>query len=523
MFAGFFVFRQKDVGALVPECTIFYCKLACPKDAQAARGTSSPTMLIFRFPSRLEGFHSQARSTFRPSTFKPFRFPLSTFRFSSILSPMHIWLLSPFSPLPTPGAHESRSAALARHLTQAGHQVVWFTMDWDHRRKETVGEVVPDFANNSELGTSSPTTPHFPSSLPHAPCHLLFPIPVPPYTKNISLRRFYSHRVWGNRLIKTAKQKIKNAELAPPDLILASSPPLDAPRAAFRLQKHFGCQVKIDLTDLWPHSFQSAFSKFPVPAPHLLSPIFHLLLRQAHAHWRQADGISAMSQEYLDEVLHIAPGQKTHLCYIGGKVEKWEGGKVENGKRKAEINSPVTTDTAFLYLGALTDSYDFDTLFAAAEILIAEGHDFHIHIAGSGPLEQNLELTTNNRQLTTHFTFHGFLNQEEMHKLCAHCDIGLNIIRQGLHITMPHKLNDYLCAGLAVINSLPGEAENLLNTYQAGLSYPAGDTTALADCMRQYIQDPDTKKAAQRAAFGLATKLLDREKTYPEWGEWLVT
>jgi hypothetical protein len=86
---------------------------------------------------------------------------------------------------------------------------------------------------------------------------------------------------------------------------------------------------------------------------------------------------------------------------------------------------------------------------------------------------------------------------------------------------MPHKLNDYLCQGLAVINSLQGEAENLLDHYHAGLTYTAGDASSLAETMRSFL-NPDAQNAPQSGALNLAEDLLDREKTYPEWMEWIL-
>jgi len=245
-----------------------------------------------------------------------------------------------------------------------------------------------------------------------------------------------------------------------------------------------------------------------------------------------------MSQEYLDEVLRIAPEQDTHLCYIGGRRSRPDlATEVETTKihseedREVGTTSPTsptsnshlpspTPKASFLYLGALTASYDFDTLFAAAVILAAEDHDFHIHIAGSGPLEEKLKSESGNRKLEGVITFHGFLKEAEMNALCEICDVGLNIIQAGLHITMPHKLNDYLCTGLAVINSLSGEAELLLDTSGAGLTYPAGNAIVLAKHMRTYILTPDAKKAAQKAAWKLAYGQFNREVSYPRWVGW---
>ncbi|MGA0369814.1 MAG: glycosyltransferase, partial [Kiritimatiellia bacterium] len=173
----------------------------------------------------------------------------------------------------------------------------------------------------------------------------------------------------------------------------------------------------------------------------------------------------------------------------------------------------------FLYLGAMTDSYDFQTLFEAVKILQTTSPGFEIHFAGSGPLEEPLKQQVKDLQLEDKIHFHGFLSLKEMEALCGQCHVGLNIIRDGLHITMPHKLNDYLCAGLDVISSLPGESAELLETYKAGVLYTAGDPQGLAVAMQRYLE---TKNAPQGGALKLAAERLDREKSYPVWGRWLV-
>ncbi|MDF3130417.1 glycosyltransferase family 4 protein [Kiritimatiellaeota bacterium B1221] len=393
---------------------------------------------------------------------------------------MIVWLFSPFSPLPGPGTHKNRSAVLAEGLINAGHEVVWFSMDWDHRKKKR---------------TSSAELPTY-IRLIHAPA----------YSKNISLRRFYSHWVWGRRLFQTSKQWVEKEEISPPDLILASSPPLDAVTAAYRLQKHWGCRVKIDLTDLWPHTFCRITAQFSKGISQFL---FFPLFRMAYSQWKRADGVSAMSQEYLEEVLRITPQQNTHLCYIGGNISP------------AQI-STKQPPVSFIYLGALTDSYDFDTLWSALQLLQNSEISFHLHIAGSGPLETRLLNSVKSSNLLHHVTFHGYLLSDELNDLMAKSQVGLNIIRPGLHITMPHKLCDYLCHGVAVINSLQGEAADLLDYNQAGLTYQPDDPASLADCMRIMIEQPLKLQNMQKASHRLAKREMDRNKTYPKWANWIV-
>jgi len=436
---------------------------------------------------------------------------------------VRIWLLSPFSPLPSPGAHESRTATLARVLVGKGHQVVWFSMDWDHRSKSRTNESgwIQGFGFEANRPTPDPAAAREGPSLQSfsggwsagAP-YKLFLVPVPSYTQNISLRRFYSHHVWGRRLVGFAKTAVRTGRISPPDLILASSPPMEAPDAARKLARIYNCSYQLDLTDMWPHTFARVFEGRKGPLALLLKLGFALLLRRVQRQWRSADGVSAISREYLLEVRKTAPQTPTHLCYIGGDAHR-------RNASLDTIEGSAAKTIRFLYLGAMTDSYDFDTLFAAARMLADEGVDFHMHLAGSGPREETLRQSAGELQLTNHVTFHGFLGEEAMRSLCRQCDVGLNIIRSGLHITMPHKLYDYLCNGLSVINSLPGEAADLLRESGAGTSYCAGDGADLMAAMKSCLADPEKQKTARAAALQLAVEKLDRNVIYPEWAGWI--
>jgi len=48
---------------------------------------------------------------------------------------MTVWINNPFDFLPGEGARPQRYGLLCRALAQAGHQVVWWTSDWNHMAK----------------------------------------------------------------------------------------------------------------------------------------------------------------------------------------------------------------------------------------------------------------------------------------------------------------------------------------------------------------------------------------------------
>ena len=176
---------------------------------------------------------------------------------------MKIWIFNPFDELPWEGP-EQRYATLAATLAAAGHTVVWWSSGFSHRRK-----------------VQRSVNPAVAAGLPYD----VRLVAAPPYAKNISLRRVWNHWMYGRLLYRDAIAAVAGGDLAAPDVILASLPPMEGPMAALRLRARFGCRVITDVMDAWPETLQLALggSLFLVlrcgvlPALCLLSSGFCLL------------------------------------------------------------------------------------------------------------------------------------------------------------------------------------------------------------------------------------------------------
>ncbi|MCC5790758.1 MAG: glycosyltransferase, partial [Opitutales bacterium] len=173
------------------------------------------------------------------------------------------------------------------------------------------------------------------------------------------------------------------------------------------------------------------------------------------------------------------------------------------------------------YVGALTQSYDLGTIIRAAAILKEKKNPFEVHFAGSGNQENSLQSLASQLGVGEICQFHGFLNSEKLKDLLDSCDVGLNCILPGLDITMPHKLSDYICSGLPVINSLPGEAQSLLVNWQCGIFYQAGNAPSLSSAMLSLAQK-DQRQNASVNAQNLARNLFDRSESYLRWAERII-
>lgn len=117
---------------------------------------------------------------------------------------------------------------------RAGHTVVHWSSGFSHsfKKRRTIPE---DFRVEA---------------LPYA----IELVDCPAYHSNVSLRRIWNHYQYGKGLVREGRRAVADGRHAPPDLILASMPPMEGPGAALRLKQHFGCKVVLDVMDAWPQA-----------------------------------------------------------------------------------------------------------------------------------------------------------------------------------------------------------------------------------------------------------------------------
>ena len=61
------------------------------------------------------------------------------------------------------------------------------------------------------------------------------------------------------------------------------------------------------------------------------------------------------------------------------------------------------------------------------------------------------------------------LGVQPYRELLAACHVGLICVKPNTHVVVPNKACDYAAAGLALVNSLPGELAGLIDKYNAGV------------------------------------------------------
>ncbi|WP_309396721.1 glycosyltransferase family 4 protein [Cerasicoccus maritimus] len=400
---------------------------------------------------------------------------------------MRIWLLNPFDDIPGEGRPQ-RYWSLARVLSERGHEVVWWSSDWSHRRKarRRVDE----------------------SALQDAGAFQLRLIEAPPYARNVGLARLRNHRAYAQHLNVEGGNML---ESTPPDLVLCSWPPMGTAKVASEWRVRCGCKVVMDIMDAWPDNFLMLAPAFP-GASAMMRLVLRPWFRQAHKAVQSVDALSAQSDTFQVWAVNKGSHQPSHVCYLGAWPLPPEGGV---------LSEPVGGVVRLLYLGAMGRVYDLETVIRAVALLLKEGAAVSLDLAGQGEQEANLHRLVEELDLSEQIRFHGYLEGEALQDLLGSVDIGVIPMRPESQVAVPYKAGEYLAAGLAIVNSLPGEMAQLMSDFDCGTEYVCGDIESMAGAIRLYLENSELLKRARINAGRLFKERFDRSNTYVSWAEWL--
>jgi len=418
--------------------------------------------------------------------------------------PLSIWLVNPFDDIPGEGLPAMRYWSLARVLAARGHDVTWWSATWSHRRKAIRSQ---------------------PLSIRDDEGFSLRLVAVRPYEKNVSFARIGSHRDFGRSFERLACESIAAGQIERPDVIVASLPPLEGPEAALRLGRRLDAVVVVDVQDLWPETFARL-----VPGPaflrSLVAPwILGGMRNRRRAILGAAGAVSATAASHLDAIAaEIPAATPRHVCPLGAYPQEFSEtprGEARVPQADGEAAAPAALEC--VYSGSLEAGQDLDAIVAAARRLASENVAARIHIAGTGTLEPMIQRAAAGLTGSCRLVHHGLLGRRDYVRLLSACDVGLVCVRPESQVVLPNKAGDYAAAGLALVNSLPGELERLIDRYGAGLAYTAGDSASLARAIASLASDRRRLAGLRRAARQMAAAEFDRERLYPAFADWLET
>lgn len=405
---------------------------------------------------------------------------------------MHVWLVNPFDPLPGSEEQPGRYLDLARSLVARGHRVTWWSCDFSHRFKRTIDLRATENAAR-EMGIDVRL------------------VPVPPYRRNVSLRRMWSHDRFARKLLVAARPTSR------PDIILASSPPLESAAAMVRLAGEWKVPSIVDIQDQWPDNFARVMPAWVRPVGALALARYYAIERAAYS---GATAITGVARGYVER------GR-----FVGG--EKMFEGVFPLGVDLNRLASAATRGSStpakppgerwVMYSGSLSHNYDVLTLIHAAARSRAEGlSSFRLFISGAGELAGDAQRIVTEKSLDN-VTLAGFMPFADWAALLLQCDVGVNASFPDALIYLPNKIFYYLGAGLAVLNTIPGECAEVIAESGCGLTYTAGDVPGCANALRDILADAEELERMKSAARQLASSRFDRPRIATDFAAFIET
>ena len=320
------------------------------------------------------------------------------------------------------------------------------------------------------------------------------------YPKNVCLKRFVSHFLWG----KEVRKYIRGSEL--PNLIYCAVPSLTGSLEAVRFAKENNIPAIVDIQDLWPEAFKMAIN-IPILSDVLFSPF----TRRANEIYRNADDIIAVSDTYLKRAKRVNNKvEKGHVIFLGSRlsdfdryVEKYKAEQDDKGIRLA-------------YCGTLGSSYDITCVIDALSIIKKKGiNPPEFIVMGSGPRLDEFKKYALEKNVKVEFT--GRLPYPEMCGLLCSCDIAINPISKGAAQSIINKHADYAASGLPIINTQENrEYRSLITTYNMGFNCENNDPEDLAQKIILLMNDEKLRIEMGINARKCAEERFNKEKTYDE-------
>lgn len=346
-------------------------------------------------------------------------------------------------------------------------------------------------------------------------------IDEPGYKKNVCLKRFYSHYVWGKSVIKYLKGRKK------PDVVYCAVPSLTGPNEVAKYCKKNNIPFIIDIQDLWPEAFQMVFN-IPIISNSIFAPFNYL----ANNIYKHADIVCAVSDTYVNRALRVNSNvNKGYAVFLGTElktfdnnatkeivvvgsderrnvgVQIWDGVPEKLKKYKNEI--------WLAYCGTLGSSYDLTTAIQAISKFNQSDYDVKFIVMGSGPKSDEFIECARKERINAIFT--GNLNYSDMCSILVKCDININPISSGAAQSIINKHADYAASGLPVISTQESaEYRKLVSDFDMGFNCKNNDVNDLFSKIELLVKDEELRKSMGKNARRCAEERFDRARTYSE-------
>ncbi|MDA7617747.1 glycosyltransferase family 4 protein [Verrucomicrobia bacterium] len=406
-----------------------------------------------------------------------------------------IWIIQVGEPTPnykTPNVRLFRSGQLAKKLKQRGHDVTWWTSNFNHATKQKIW-------NDDKV------------IYYHDGIKYIYLRGVN-YHKNVSILRVINHLQLAIHFLRIYSDQDR------PDIIISNYPTVDLSFITAFIANRKKIPYIIDVRDLWPDDIVNLFSK---PLQNLVKSLlvgYYLAVRYIFNNTKYITGVTKKYVDWTDskhKSAHMVTKRVFHLCCDEQTVEQM---LIEK-----KIDDIANKRICFVFSGMLGISVDLEKIFKVFNLLEQRGWIVSVDICGAGDqLEKYRSIFVDENK----YHFHGFLDSHKLNNIIKKATFGIipYFVTGSLNSNIPNKVGEYLNHSLPIINSLKGETENLVKKYNIGINYLDSQPSSIDNAMQYFSNfniNPNNYKVQSDHAKKCYNELFNSNKVYNDYCNWV--
>lgn len=287
--------------------------------------------------------------------------------------------------------------------------------------------------------------------------------------------------------------------LVPSDYLLVESPPLFLGLAGLWLAWLKRTRLIFNVSDLWPESV--------IRLGRLRSnSLAHRLAFRLEAFcYRHAWLVTGQSKSILSSITERFPDCKVFHLSNGVDTQRFTPDRYADTARS--LMSRNGTCIA-LYAGLHGLAQGLDQVLEAAEALRDET-GLKFVLIGDGP-EKGILIQQAEERRINNLSFLDLCAASEIPGLLASADIALVTLKTYIPGAVPSKLYEAMASGLPVVLVADGEAAEIVQRHNAGITVKPGDVDALTHAVQSLVADPVLRRNLGKNGRIAAEQYFDR-------------
>jgi glycosyltransferase involved in cell wall biosynthesis len=298
---------------------------------------------------------------------------------------------------------------------------------------------------------------------------------------------------------------------ARPDIVIGSSPQLLCALAAWWISCVKRVPFVFEVRDLWPESLDAV----GLGGEH--TRLYRILRSVSNFLYKHADHIVVVTPAFKDEIVRnygITPGR---ISIVLNGVETNIFTPVGAGRR-----SELGLADRFVvgYIGTMGNAHGLSTVLEAADQLRNTAPQVRFLFVGEGAEKQHVKSQIEQKRLTNILLLDG-QPRETIAALIRSTDVCLVPLKKSevFKTVIPTKMLEFMACGRAVILAVEGQAQQLLESAQAGICIEPENPVQLASAILNLSRDPALAARLGTSGREYIVNNLSRERTARDYDQ----